>query len=77
MVAVKENRAYTINEADIKSFTQAGYDVLDDNGNVIAYGAGKTIAWDKHMALMAEKDAEIEKLKAEIEKAEVKKTKKG
>lgn len=68
MLAVKENRCYTINEADKASYARAGYDIVDDKGNVIEYGAGKTIAYNAHMEQMKAKDAEIAKLKAEIKK---------
>lgn len=68
MLAVKENRCYTINESDKKAYATAGYDIVDDKGNIIEYGAGKTIAYNTHMEQIKAKDAEIAKLKAEIKK---------
>lgn len=73
MTAVKENRCYTINEADKTSFVKAGYDILDDKGNVIEYGAGKTIAYSTYANAIKAKDAEIAELKAEIKKLKAKK----
>ena len=31
-----------------------GYDIRDDNGEVIAYGAGKTVPYDEHMQAVKE-----------------------
>lgn len=82
MRAVKENRQYTITDADVKSFVNDGYDIYDDNGKLVAYGAGKTVAFDKYAKLMAQVESkndeivalrdEIESLKAELTKAKTK-----
>ena len=76
MIAIKENRQYTINEADVQSFANDGYDVYDDNGNIIAYGVGKTVPYEKYMKLMEQTEAlqdEIIELKEQIKKLEKKK----
>ena len=74
MIAIKENREYTITEADIQSFANDGYDVYDDNGNIIAYGVGKTVSFSKYMKLVETN----EKLQEEIiELKEQLKAKKG
>lgn len=62
MLATKENRQYTISEADVQSFAKEGYDVYDDNGNIVAYGYGKTVPYEKYMRLMEQ----VEKLQDEI-----------
>lgn len=82
MKAVKENRQYTITDADVKSFVNDGYDIYDDNGKLIHYGIGKTVPFEKYAKLMAQVEAkndeivalrdEIESLKAEIAKAKTK-----
>ena len=77
MFAVRENRCYTINEADKATFVKAGYDIVDDNGNVIEYGAGKTIAYTAYADAIKAKDAEIAELKAELKKLKESKAKKG
>ena len=86
MLAVKENRCYTINDTDKASFVNAGYDICDDEGNVIEYGEGKTIAFKKYMEDLKAKDAEIAKLMEDLNakdeeiaklKEEPKKAKKG
>ena len=62
MIARKENREYTINETDVQSFSKEGYDVYDDAGNLVAYGVGKTVPFDRYMKLMEQN----EKLQDEI-----------
>jgi FtsZ-binding cell division protein ZapB len=69
MKAVKANRVYTITEAEQKSFINQGYDIYDDHGNCVAYGAGKTVPYGKykkaldHIALL---EVEIGDLRKEI-----------
>lgn len=66
MKAVKKNRVYTITEADKKRFVAQGYDIYDDAGNCIAYGAGKTVPfmqYKKALDEIARLEAEIEDLK--------------
>lgn len=72
MLAIKENKEYTITEADIKSFQAEGYDIIDDNGNLLAYGAGKSVSMSKYAEAVerAERYAdEVIALKDELEKA--------
>lgn len=76
MVAIKENREYTITEADVQSFANDGYDVFDDNGNLVAYGVGKSVPFEKYMKLMAQVEnlqEEIIELRDKIKKLEAKK----
>ena len=66
MKAVKKNRQYTITEADQKRFISQGYDIYDDAGNCIAYGAGKTVpfmTYKKALDEIARLEAEIADLK--------------
>lgn len=75
MRAVKGNREYIIDEAQQKGYQDSGFDILGDDGTVIAYGRGKTMPYDDYMKavkeigrlqeLAAEKSAEVEVLKAE------------
>lgn len=69
MKAVKKNRQYTITEADQKRFIAQGYDIFDDKGNCIAYGAGKTVPF------MQYKKALDEIARLEAENAELRKPK--
>ncbi|MGI5906517.1 MAG: hypothetical protein ACOX85_09730 [Candidatus Pararuminococcus gallinarum] len=60
MRAAKGNKEYTIDEAQKKGYQDAGFDILDDAGEVIAYGRGKTVPFEDHMAAVKE----IERLQA-------------
>ena len=51
MKAVKGNKVYTIDEIQKKFYEESGFDILDDDGNVIAYGKGKTVPYGEYMAL--------------------------
>ncbi len=80
MLAIKENRQYTITEVDVQSFTNDGYDVYDDNGNLVAYGVGKTVPFEQYAKLMEQNEKlqdEIidlrEEVKALTKKSETKK----
>ena len=57
MLAVKDNRQYTITQADVDYYQSQGFDILDDAGNIQTYGAGKTIAYSAYTELKAEYDA--------------------
>lgn len=77
MRAAKGNKEYTIDETQKKGYQDGGFDILDDDGNVIAYGRGKTVPYEEHMKAVKEVErlqglatglrTEIENLKAEIE----------
>ena len=77
MKAKNENKVYTINtDQEAQRYLKDGYDIYDDDGNVRDYSPKKKIAFSEYMkaakeierlqALVAEKDAENETLKAEI-----------
>lgn len=49
MKAVKENKVYTItNEHEAELYRLKGYDIVDDDGNIKKYGAGKTVPYEKY-----------------------------
>ena len=54
MRAVKENKEYTIDEAQQKSYQDGGYDILDEKGNITDYGRGKTVPFEDHMRAVKE-----------------------
>lgn len=60
MKAVKGNKEYTIDESQQKGYQDQGFDIKDDDGNVIVYGRGKTVSYGDYMALKEE----LEELKA-------------
>nr|DAF53217.1 MAG TPA: HeH/LEM domain [Siphoviridae sp. ctrap8] len=65
MKAVKANKEYTIAEQEQKRYIADGYDIVDDKGNIIAYGRGKIVPYEKYKKVLDELNA----LKAE--KAEI------
>ena len=67
MTAEKENKVYTITEEQKATYLAEGFDLRDDEGNIIAYGAGKTVAYEEYMALKKEN----EELRAKITELEI------
>lgn len=68
MKAVKGNKVYTIKEEQKKAYQDAGFDIVDETGDTVAFGRGKTVSYGEHMNLKKENEAlkaEIEILKAE------------
>ena len=66
MKAVKANKEYTITETQRKFYQESGFDIVNDAGEIIAYGRGKNVPYGEYAALKAEN----EKLKLEIEELE-------
>lgn len=75
MKAVMENKVYTIDETQKAMYQAQGYDIIDDEGNVIQYGAGKSVSYEEYRAL-EEKVAKLEKENKKL-KEENKELKKG
>ena len=48
MKAVKANKEYTISEQVQKRYIADGYDIVDDEGRIIAYGRGKTVPYEQY-----------------------------
>lgn len=57
MKAVKANKEYTIVEQEQKRYIADGYDIVDDKGNVIAYGRGKTVPYEQYKKVLDELNA--------------------
>ena len=54
MRATKGNKEYTIDEVQKKFYKDSGFDILNDDGEVIAYGRGKTVPYEDHMQAVRE-----------------------
>ena len=71
MKAVKGNKVYTIDETQQKFYEESGFDILNDQGDVVAYGRGKTVPYGDYVGLKTKKE-ELEKenagLKEQLEK---------
>lgn len=79
MFAVKGNKQYTIESREKDAFVADGFDILDENGNLIAEGAGKQVPAAALKAVQAENEklkAENAQLKAELAALEAAKKKK-
>lgn len=79
MFAVKGNKQYTIESREKDAFIADGFDILDENGNLIAEGAGKQIPVAALKAVQAENKklkAENAQLKAELDALKADKKKK-
>lgn len=74
MIAEKGNKVYTIDESMKARYQADGFDIKDDEGNVISYGAGKTVPYDDHMKAVQEIErlqvlcAELQEEKADLRK---------
>lgn len=65
MIAVKGNRHYRIAESERESRRAEGYDIYDDEGNLLAYSLRKTVPWEDYAAL----EAKYNRLKARKKEA--------
>ena len=66
MRATKGNKEYTIDEAQKKFYQESGFDILNDDGEVIAYGRGKTVPYEDHMQAVREVER-LQKLCANLQ----------
>lgn len=64
MVAVKENKVYTVTEETKDFYVSQGFDILDESGKVIEHGKGKKVSFEDYATLEAENAALKEKCKA-------------
>ena len=67
MKAVKGNKVYTIDEKEKKTYQDAGFDILGDDGNIVAYGRGKSVPYERYAELEKE-NAALKKKVASLEK---------
>lgn len=74
MKAVKENKEYKITETEKRYYIAQGYDIVGDDGEIISYGAGKTVPYEKYVELKKEnlelkKELELFKSEPSVENA--------
>lgn len=74
MKAVKANKEYTITEAEKKGYIDQGFDIINNDGEVIAYGRGKTVSYDEYMRVLEELE-ELKQGKVSDEKSRKSKVK--
>lgn len=76
MKAKMSNKSYSIEPREVNTFRSQGYDIYDDDGQLVAFGAGKTVSADKYYELLKENKKLKEQITLMAEKLE-KKAKKG
>ena len=75
MRAKKSNKSYMIEEREAKKFQSKGFDIYDDEGNLILIGAGKMISAEKYMELLTAYNKVVEELESLKKKSSKKKEK--
>ncbi|MGN1132975.1 MAG: hypothetical protein ACI4RN_00820 [Oscillospiraceae bacterium] len=65
--AVKDNKVYSIEEVDKGKYLTAGYDIADENGNIIERSPSSVVTRGEYDKLLAEN----KKLKAEIANSDI------
>jgi hypothetical protein len=66
MKAVKENKVYTVDEISKKDYLAQGYDIVDDDFNVLERSPSATVPYREYEKLIkenAELKAELDELK--------------
>lgn len=64
MIAVKNNKEYTVDENNKNIYLAQGYDIADDKGKIIERSPQSTVKYSEYAAVVEEN----KKLKAEIKK---------
>lgn len=62
MRATKGNKVYEVTEDQKQFYIDCGYDILDDEGNAISYGRGKTVPYEQYAKLQDELARQGEKV---------------
>ncbi|MDO5293317.1 MAG: hypothetical protein Q4F05_11260 [bacterium] len=57
MKAIKQNKEYTITELEKQRYIDEGYDIVGDDGKLVAYGKGKTVPYEDYMVVVNELEA--------------------
>ncbi len=66
MTAEKDNKVYTIDQSQVATYQSAGFDIRDNEGNLIEYGANKAVPYSDYAKLLKEN----EELKKQISSEE-------
>lgn len=66
MRATKGNKEYIIGESQMKGYQDCGFDILDECGDMIACGRGKTVPYEDYRKAVQE-NARLQERIAELE----------
>ncbi len=48
MKAIKDNKEYIVNNESKQHYIDTGFDIVDENGDIIEYGRGKMVSLEEH-----------------------------
>lgn len=71
MKAVKDNKIYKVNEVSKSVYLSQGFDIVDDNGNIVESSKAKTVLYDDYEKLLVE-NKKLKSENAKLKKADVK-----
>lgn len=66
MRAVKENKEYFIDDSQKGFYLGQGFDIFNDDGDLVEAAPGKTVSYEEYAALQEK----LEALEAELQKAQ-------
>jgi hypothetical protein len=46
--AIKDNKEYTVTNESKQHYIDTGFDIVDENGDIIEYGRGKMVSLEEH-----------------------------
>ena len=70
MLAIKDNKEYTVNEIDKKRYLEDGFDIYNEKGEVVEYSPKKMIRFVDHLKKIEVLNGKIEELEETNKKLE-------
>ena len=70
MLAIKNNKEYTVNEIDKKRYLEDGFDIYNEKGEVVEYSPKKMIRFVDHLKKIEVLNGKIEELEETNKKLE-------
>ena len=68
MTAEKDNKVYTIDQSQMATYQSAGFDIRDDEGKLVEYGANKAVPYSDYAKLLKENEELKKQISSEEEK---------
>lgn len=56
MKAIKGNKVYTVDETSKKAYLSQGYDIIDDQGDIIEHSPTATVPYAEYAKVIAENE---------------------
>ncbi len=70
MLAIKDNKEYTVNEIDKKRYLEDGFDLYNEKGEVVEYSPKKMIRFVDHLKKIEVLNGKIKELEETNKKLE-------